>query len=341
VTNFIVVGIGAIGSYIGGRLAVAGATVHFVGRNHSIKALAGAGLRLTDLDGFDARVPSQSLKLYEALADIGSDVFNDSVATPVILVCVKSGATEDVARDIERYCRAGSTVVSLQNGIENVARLKAMAPSMQVLAGMVPYNVMLQSASHSHRATAGTLFIEQHAASRAFYHDFLVAGLATELHQNMPQVQWGKLLLNLNNPINALSNLPLKAQLQDRNYRRALAELQIEALNLLSIAGIEPAKVGKVGPRLLPRLLRTPNWLFIRIAGAMLKMDAKARSSMWVDLQAGRSTEIDDLCGAVVQLANKLGKVAPINTRVIDLIKAYQPEQKWSGDKLLKAIVEP
>jgi 2-dehydropantoate 2-reductase len=340
VRNYIVVGTGAIGTYIGGSLAAAGSPVHFVGRKHSVKALSDAGLRLTDLNGFDVLIPAKSLHLYEALADVSPNVLNDSVATPIILVCVKSGATEEVARDIERYCQAGSTVVSLQNGVENVARLKTNAPTMQVLAGMVPYNVMLQSAARTHRATAGTLFIEQHTASLAFFNDFLAAGLATELKKNMREVQWGKLLLNLNNPINALSNLPLKTQLEDRNYRRALAELQIEALQLLSKTGIEPAKVGKVGPRLLPKLLGMPNWLFTCIAGGMLKMDGTARSSMWVDLQAGRPTEIDDICGAVVQLATKLNLKAPKNARVSYLIKAYQPGQDWSGEKLLTVVVE-
>ncbi len=336
--SFIVVGAGAIGSYVGGRLAASGATVHFVGRKHTVEAFADAGLRVTDLDGFDALVPLKSLKLYESLAEISADVFGNNGSMPILLVCVKSGATEAVGYDIERYCPADSTVVSLQNGVENVARLRAQAPSMRVLAGMVPYNVMLQSANHSHRATAGTLFIEQHSASLAFYNDFTKGGLATELHANMLEVQWGKLLLNLNNPINALSNQPLKIQLEDRNYRRVLAELQIEALEILSNASIEPAKVGKVAPRLLPKLLCLPNWIFIRIAGAMLKIDAKARSSMWDDLQAGRETEIDDLCGAVVRLAKENGLGAPKNARIIELVKTYRPSQNWSGKNLLKSI---
>jgi 2-dehydropantoate 2-reductase len=126
--------------------------------------------------------------------------------------------------------------------------------------------------------------------------------------------------------------------LEDRNYRRVLAALQIEALNVLAKAGIEPAKVGKVAPRLLPKLLCLPNWVFTRIAASMLKMDSKARSSMWVDLQASRTTEIDDLSGAVVRLAKANGSNAPKNAAIVDLIKAYQPSQMWSGAKLLGAI---
>jgi 2-dehydropantoate 2-reductase len=334
VGSFIVVGTGAIGSYVGGHLAAAGEDVHFVGRKHSLTAFANEGLRITNLDGFDKTVPTTSLKLYESLADISAAVLSQTV----VLVCVKSGATDEVGQDIERYCPAGGTVVSLQNGVANVDRLKAKAISMQVLAGMVPYNVMLQSARHTHRATNGTLFVEQHPASLEFSKSFLAAGLQVELHANMREVQWGKLLLNLNNPINALSNLPLKTQLEDRYYRRVLAELQNEALGLLSKAKIEPAKVGRVAPRLLPKLLCLPNWVFFRIAGSMLKMDAKARSSMWVDLQAGRQTEIDDLCGAVQQLAKEVGAVAPKNARINDLVKAYQPSQQWKGESLLKAV---
>jgi 2-dehydropantoate 2-reductase len=334
VGSFIVVGTGAIGSYIGGCLAAAGEDVHFVGRKHSLTAFANGGLRITNLDGFDKTLPNTSLKLYESLAEISPALLSQTV----ILVCVKSGATDEVGQDIERYCRAGSPVVSMQNGVTNVDRLKANAMSMQVLAGMVPYNVMLQSASHTHRATSGTLFIEQHPASLEFSKRFLAAGLPVELHANMREVQWGKLLLNLNNPINALSNLPLKTQLEDRYYRRVLAELQNEALGLLSKAKIEPAKVGRVAPRLLPKLLCLPNWVFLRLAGSMLKMDAKARSSMWVDLQAGRVTEIDDLCGAVHRLALELGTSAPKNRRMIDLVKTYQTNQEWSGKRLLTAL---
>ena len=58
----------------------------------------------------------------------------------------------------------------------------------------------------------------------------LAAGLATRLETDMPCVQWGKLLLNLNNPVNALSGLPLRQQLLDRDCRRVLATLQAEAL---------------------------------------------------------------------------------------------------------------
>jgi 2-dehydropantoate 2-reductase len=121
--------------------------------------------------------------------------------------------------------------------------------------------------------------------------------------------------------VNALSGIPLKAELSQRAYRRSLALLIDEALMILRIAGIHPAKVARVGPRLLPVLLGLPDAAFKRVAAAMLRIDPEARSSMWEDLQAGRRTEVDYLNGAVVKLAESLGRAAPANRRMIELIR--------------------
>jgi len=140
-------------------------------------------------------------------------------------------------------------------------------------------------------------------------------------------VQWGKLLLNLNNPVNALSGLPLRTQLMDRGYRRCLAALQTEALDLLKQAGIAPAQVGALPAHRIPRLLRLPTPLFKLIAARMLRIDPKARSSMADDLAANRTTEIDALCGEVVRLADSLGRTAPRNARMVAAVTAW-PKQK-------------
>lgn len=330
--NFIILGAGAIGCYVGGRLARAGQNVTLVGRPRVIDVLAVHGLTVTDLDGFKAHVEATALRLAPSLRDAGVD--GDSV----ILLCVKGGGTEAAAREMAQACKPGTTVVSLQNGVDNVARIQADAPQMQVLAGMVPYNVVMREGHHVHRATTGSLHIERSLASAQIASRFNASGLPTDLSDNMRAVQWGKLLLNLNNPVNALSDLPLQAQLQDRDYRRVLADLQSEALAVLARAGISPAKVAAVAPRALPHLLRLPNWLFTRVAARMLRMDAQARSSMWNDLQQGRATEIDDLCGAVVRLARTHGGSAPLNQRMCELVAQHKTGQRLSGPQMRKAL---
>ncbi len=166
-------------------------------------------------------------------------------------------------------------------------------------------------------------------------------GLALELladPKDMRALQWGKLLLNLNNPVNALSGLALRAQLLQRGYRRCLAALQQEALDVLAAAGLVPARLTPLPPRGLPGLLRLPTPLFRLLAARMLKIDAQARSSMADDLALGRVTEIDALCGEVLRLAAQLGRSAPLNARMQALVQAwpqrqnpYGPEELWAA----------
>ena len=335
--NFIILGAGAIGCYVGGRLALAGQRVTFVGRPRVMDALAQNGLTVSDLEGFSSHIARDKLRMALTLRDVEVEVAPES-GPLVILLCVKGGATLATAQEIALFSKPGTTIVSLQNGVDNVARIQAGAPQMEVLAGMVPYNVVMLDAQRAHRASAGSLHIEHSATSSQFLPLFNAAGLPTELFDDMRAVQWGKLLLNLNNPVNALSELPLQAQLRDRSLRRVLATLQSEALRVMRHAGIAPAQVTPVAPRALPHLLRLPNWLFTRVAARMLRMDAQARSSMADDLALGRITEIDDLCGAVVRLAHDNGLKAPLNEAMCRLIPAHRQGQPVSGAAMIKML---
>ena len=330
--NYVVLGAGAIGCYVGGRLAAAGHNVTFIGRPRVIATLREHGLTVTDLDGFKAHLPGGQLQLAEYL---NVDLFAQACT---VLLCVKGGATNSAAQELAAVCPPRTTVVSLQNGVENADRIRAEAPSLSVVAGMVPFNVVMLPDGHVHRGTTGALSMTKQSDTEALVGTWNAAGLPLQLTADMLSAQWGKLLLNLNNPVNALSDLPLRIQLMDRDYRRVVATLQTEALQALKAAGIRPAKVATAPPLWLPFILRLPNAIFTRLAARMLRMDAAARSSMWEDFQRGRVTEIDDLCGAVVRLAQAHGTQTPANAAMCRLISGHQPGQSMSGIALRAAL---
>ncbi|MFG5408998.1 ketopantoate reductase C-terminal domain-containing protein [Piscinibacter sakaiensis] len=153
------------------------------------------------------------------------------------------------------------------------------------------YNIAELGPGRLHRGTAGELAAEDDPRLRPWVPVFAAAGVPLRLVADLQPLQWGKLLLNLNNPVNALSGLPLRAQLLDAGYRRCFAALVEEALQVMAAAGIVPARVTPVPPRWLPPLLRMPTPLFRRLAARMLRIDAQARSSMADDLALGRPTE--------------------------------------------------
>ena len=71
----------------------------------------------------------------------------------------------------------------------------------------------------------------------------------------------------------------------------------------------------------------------------MLAIDPLARSSTWEDLQAGRRTEVDALHGAVVELAGRAGQSAPVNARIIELVREAEAKPVvWTSERLLAEL---
>jgi ketopantoate reductase len=106
------------------------------------------------------------------------------------------------------------------------------------------------------------------------------------------------------------------------------------------LAGIEPAKVVRLGPKMLPLVLSLPDVVFSQVARDMLRIDPQARSSMWEDLQAGRRTEVDYFSGAVIELAESLGIKAPLNQNIVNLVRAAEAgtQPSLSGPEMLTAL---
>ncbi|HLT59706.1 MAG TPA: 2-dehydropantoate 2-reductase [Microlunatus sp.] len=311
-----VYGAGSVGCYVGGRLAATGAEVLLVGRRRIAEEIAEHGLRLTDLGGAELRVPPDGVPVITGPTDLAG--------VGLVLVTVKSVATAAAAAELGRVLRPGIPVISFQNGLRNAELLREALPDHRALAGMVQCNVVHRGPGHFHAATSGGLEVTDDPALQPYLEAFQRAGLPLRRHADLTPVQWAKLLLNLNNAINALSGLPLRQELADRAFRRCLALAVGEALRVLRYAGVEVARLTPLPPRLLPALLAAPNPVYRLLAGSMLRIDPAARSSMSDDLEAGRPTEVEELNGEVVRLAQRIGTPAPVNLRLVELIRAAE-----------------
>jgi 2-dehydropantoate 2-reductase len=243
-------------------------------------------------------------------------------------VTVKSTDTADIADLIARHAPSDAVIVSLQNGVGNVSVLRERLPGRRVLAGMVPFNVIALGEGRFHRATSGDIVVEQDEAGTAA--QLSVPHLAMRPTGNIVGVQWGKLLLNLNNALNALSNLPLREQLAQRSWRALFADQMAEGLAAMKAEGIKPVASTPVPPALTPHLLRLPDAVFRLLLGGTMKIDPEARSSMWEDLQRGRRTEIDYLQGVIVQIAQRRALEVPLSARIVALIKRAEADGKGS-----------
>lgn len=326
-------GAGSVGGYLGARLHEH-ARITFVGRRRVTDAWRLHGLDWTDLQGHEGQVAGRAL-------DVQTDPFAAAKAH-LVLVTVKSAATETVARELAGVLAPGVPVISFQNGLHNADILRAALPGRPVLAGMVPFNVLQGQAGSFHQGSSGELMVSSHASLAPYVPLFAAAGLPLTLRDDMPAVQAAKLLLNLNNAINALSSLPLRDELSQRSWRRCLAFAQREALAAFEAAHTPLARLMPVPANWLPRILELPDAWFQRVAARMLAIDPVARSSMWEDLQRHRPTEVDAINGEIVRLAQARGVAAPVNARLVELIhQAEREPREWRGEELLHELQQP
>ena len=306
-----ILGAGSIGCFIGGCWSDAGLPITFFGRDRIGSALAASGLTLSDFSGWQKHLAAVDYRV-----DPGSLGEAD-----IIAVAVKSADTAEAARTIARYGRAGATVISFQNGISNVEVLEqGLGGRFEVARGSVGFNVAYLGDGRFHKGVAGHLWSERRDATEAIAERVTTGPAALKLSDDMLALAWGKLLINMNNAVNALSGRSLREELRKRDYRRVFAASVREGLQLLRRAEIEPGSLSPLSIHLLPAILGTPDWLFNNTFFRMWKIDPKARSSMSDDLAAGRKTEVDYLNGELIHLAERLGMEAPVNRKIVELV---------------------
>jgi 2-dehydropantoate 2-reductase len=319
--QIVIYGAGSIGCYLGGCLQATGLKVTLLGRPRLQQLIEQQGaIELSDYQG-------------RALTWQAPDYSTDPKVlkrADLVLVTLKCLAMEDAAEQLAQYARTGIRVVCLQNGLGSDEAVRRQCPDLTVLRGIVGFNVVADG-HHFHRGTEGAIHLQHDPALAQLQHAWQQQGLECHLEEDFDSVAWAKLQLNLNNVINALSDLPLKTELEQRRYRQVLALAMQELALVAQAKGIALARLTALPPAWLPKLITSPDWLFKRLAKRMLAIDPKARSSMWEDLQQGRPTEVLFLNGAVTAAGAEEGVATPVNQMLTQLMFEVERGQRQTG----------
>jgi 2-dehydropantoate 2-reductase len=257
----------------------------------------------------------------------------------VVWLTVKCTGIEQVVVDIQPLIGPQTVIVCCQNGIGSDAVIRQAFPNNPVLRCMFPFNVVQLKDGHFHRGSSGTVMLErlplgQDPVFDDFYHRFTPvinalngqygAMFPCAWTSQMDALLWAKCQVNLTNSVNALSNLSLKDTLLDKGYRKIIAQMMQEHLAVCAAQGITLPKITKVDARLIPSVLKLPNWLFARVAKSMVDIDPHAKLSMWWDIEQGRATEIDYINGATINAGQRLGIATPMNNKVYAAINTLE-----------------
>ena len=293
-----VMGAGAVGCYYGGLLARAGHPVTLIGRAAHVAAIQSGGLRL-ETRSFDERVAVAAST--EALAAANAEL---------VLCCVKSTDTEEAAALLAPQLAPGAVVLSLQNGVDNAARLQAKL-AQPVITAVVYVGTEMAGPGHVRHHGRGELVLGAAPRSEELAALLSAAGIPTTVTANVDGELWGKLILNCAyNALSAITQLPYGVLRRSEGVEDVLRDVTAECLAVASAAGIAvPGDAWEA----VERIARTVPGQF---------------SSTAQDLARGRRSEIDHLNGVVVRQGERLGVPTPVNRVLHTLVKAIESKQR-------------
>jgi 2-dehydropantoate 2-reductase len=309
--KFLIVGAGAVGAYMGARMARAGLDVTLFARGPHLTAMQERGVRVHSVDGdFEAR-PNVTGSLEQA-------------GTPdVILLTVKAHSLPQLAPQLARLTGPDTVVVSTQNGIPwwyfqrgagqwDGIRLERVDPGGVVGAAIAPERVLgsliyfateivepgVVQHTEGNRISLGEPDGTRSDHCRRIADGLIAAGFRCPITTHIRQEIWVKVLGNVAfNPISALTGATLGQMLRDADVAALVREVMRETEAVAAKLGFE-----------------LPISIEHRMAGAAKVGEHK--TSMLQDLEAGRPLELEAVVGAVVELGERVGVAMP-HTRTI------------------------
>ena len=306
--KFAVVGAGAIGGYLGARLAIAGEEVTFIARNRNLAAINANGFRLIAEDGSEQH--TRAVRAVQSMADAGPQ--------DVVLLTVKAHQVVDLLPGLRDLFGPQTLLVTMINGIpwwyfQGLAGphqgrgLESVDPGGQLAAAIEPERIIgsivypaaellepgVVKVVEGNRFTIGELNGERTERIDALSQALIRAGFKAPVSKDIRSELWVKLWGNLSfNPISALTHATLEDICRFPASRALAAGMMAEAQQVAEALGV-----------------RFRISLEQRIAGA--EAVGAHKTSMLQDVEAGRAPEIAALVGAVVELGQITGVATP------------------------------
>jgi 2-dehydropantoate 2-reductase len=295
--NVAVVGAGAVGGYFGGLLARAGAPVVMIGRAPFVEAVRNAGIRLDTLQ-FDETIRVEASTELAAARDAA-----------IVLFCVKTTDTVDTSRTLASVLAPGALVVSMQNGVDNVERIREASGIDAVRCVVYVAASVPQPGTVKHVGRGDLVVGPRNAPTECIAGFFERAGVGCRISENIEGELWTKLVWNCAlNAVSALGRAKYGQIAASADAWKVVEDLVYEVLAVAHAADIQPP--GLEDPK-------------AALAGAfkIAQQMSEAVSSTGQDMQRGKRTEIDALNGYISRRGAQLGIPTPVNHALYALVK--------------------
>jgi len=293
-------GAGAIGAFYGAWLQRAGDEVYFCARGDHLRALQESGLEVKSVNGdFDLAVKASSDP-------------REFAPYELILFCVKSQDTVSAGKQLVGCPADGGAILTLQNGVENEARLCEIFPREQVMGGNARVGAEITAPGKLLHTVGGNAEIGEldgRKTPRALRiaESFRRAGVLGELTDDLLTIRWHKLMGNNGtNTVCTLGRCSVGAAIADPEGAKLVRQLFIETV---WVGRAEGAKLTDEEADIqLRRMSKYPNLNSIR-------------PSTLQDFERGKRLEYDAITGAILRAAKRHGIAVPATEAVHALLK--------------------
>ena len=273
----------------------------FIGRQPHVDAINAHGL-LLDTKTFKGHLPAKAATDATALA-----------SPDLVLVCVKSADTEQAGRSLAGHLRPETSVLSLQNGVDNAPRLRAVT-GHAVIPAVVYVGSEMAGPGHIRHHGGGDLAIGASAASEALAQTLEAAGIHTTIADDIEVTLWSKLVINCAfNALSAVADISYGPMLEVEGAKDVVTRAVQEAIAVARACGVSMPE------DLLGNILNIPT------------MMPNQKSSTAQDLARGKPSEIDFLNGYVVRKGAEFGIPTPTNHALQVMVKLAERGKEISG----------
>ena len=326
--KILVMGAGAIGTYIGGSLISSGNIVTFVEQPRSVSTLRKKGITLGQSVG-DAKsktIQSSTIHLSPTSFSLQSSLKEALLHTSfdLSIYALKSFDTAAFIKQMKPLANKFPPILCLSNGVENETMLAGVLGEDKVIAGTVTSSVS--------KIGVGDIVLEKKrgigldgksAFSQQIMDVFIRAGLSVQLYANAESMKWSKLLTNIlanatsailgMTPFEILSN-PDLFEVEMGMLREALAVMKVIRLNVTNLPET-PVRLLSFAAN-LPYVISRPLMKKTAGSGRGGKMP-----SFYIDLHSGRGkSEVAWLNGAVAKFGKSFDIATPINKKLTEIL---------------------
>jgi 2-dehydropantoate 2-reductase len=325
--SVLVFGSGAVGTYVGGSLALAGHRIVYIEQPVVVSELRQRGLRL-DVSIDKSRGAPEPLIVPASSLGIVSSIEEALKLGPfdAAIFAMKSFDTTAALEGIKPYKEQMPPILCLQNGVENEPAISAVLGPERVIAGTVTCSIL--------RRGAGDIILEKargigvyggHPFSKRLEMALNSASLNAHAYLRPMDMKWSKLIANLPGSATAaiLDMSPAEVFAHPGLYDLEL-RMSREALAVMNAQGIHATNLPKIPVSLLALALRLPSFLAHPVLTKIVGGGRGGKMpSFHIDLHAGRTnSEVEWQQGAVVRFGEKFGVPTPVNRLLTETLLA-------------------